>query len=103
MAPRSRLTPDAQDDLTEAVRWIWTDSPRAARRLRQAIAGLAQHLGDHPMAGTRRPELASDPYRFAVVRGFHYVVVYNASTRPPTIVRIVHGARDLPEVLKDLQ
>jgi len=30
-------------------------------------------------------------------------VVYDAGTRPPTIVRVVHGARDLPEVLRDLQ
>jgi toxin ParE1/3/4 len=59
-------------------------------------------LGDHPTVGTRRPELAPDPVRFAVVRGFPYIVVYDASTRPPTIVRIVHGARDLPEVLRDL-
>jgi toxin ParE1/3/4 len=55
------------------------------------------------MAGTRRPELAPDPYRFAVVRGFPYIVAYNASTSPPSILRIVHGARDLPEVLSDLQ
>jgi toxin ParE1/3/4 len=54
------------------------------------------------MAGTRRPELATDPYRFAVVRGFPYIAVYDASARPPNIVRIVHGARDLPEVLRDL-
>jgi len=29
-------------------------------------------------------------------------LVYNASTRPPTIVRGIHGARDWPEVLRDL-
>jgi toxin ParE1/3/4 len=83
------------------VRWIWADSPSAARRLREAVSDLTRHLGDHPMAGTRRPELAGDPYRFAVVRGFPYLV-YDASARPPNIVRIVHGARDLPEVLRDL-
>ena len=71
--------------------------------MRQAVRSLARHLGDHPMVGTRRPELALDPYRFAVVQGFPYIVVYDASTRPPTIVRIIHGARDLPEVLRDLQ
>jgi len=37
-----------------------------------------------------------------VVRGFPYLVVSNPERRPPSIVRIVHGARDLPEVLKDL-
>jgi toxin ParE1/3/4 len=89
--------------LTEILRWIWADSRVGARRLRQAVAALTRHLGDHPMAGTRRPEMARDPYRFAVVRGFPYIVVYDASMRPPSIARIVHGARDLPEVLRDLQ
>ena len=83
--------------------WIWSDSPRAARRLRTAVSALTRHLGDHPFVGARRPELADDPYRFTVVRGFPYVVVYNASRRPPLIMRILHGARDLPEVLGDLQ
>jgi toxin ParE1/3/4 len=71
--------------------------------LRQAIATLARHLGEHPQIGTLRPELADDPYRFAVVRGFPYLVVYNSSLRPPRIMRILHGARDLPEVLRDFR
>lgn len=89
--------------MAEALSWIWSDSPHAARRLRQAIFALTRHLGDHPLVGTRRPELADDPYRFTVVRGFPYVVVYDASTQPPLIMRILHGARDLPEVLSDLR
>ena len=89
--------------MTEILRWIWADSRVGARRLRQAVAALTRHLGDYPMAGTRRLELAPDPDRFTVVRGFPYIVVYDASTRPPSIVRIIHGARDLPEVLRDLQ
>jgi toxin ParE1/3/4 len=84
------------------VSWIWSDSPRAARRLRQAVSALTRHLGDHPMVGTRRPDLADEPYLFTVVRGFPCVVVYNSSTRPPLIMRILHGARDLPDVLRDL-
>jgi toxin ParE1/3/4 len=78
------------------------DSRVGARRLRRAVAALTRHLGDHPLAGTRRAELAPDPYRFAVVRGFPYIAVYDPSTRAPSIVRIVHGARDLPELLRDL-
>jgi toxin ParE1/3/4 len=100
---RARLSLDAQADLQDAIDWIWRDSPQAARRLRQAISTLTDHIGDHPLVGTRRPELASDPYRFVVVRGFPYIAVYDASRRPPLIMRVIHGARDLPEVLRDLQ
>ncbi len=80
--------------------WIANDSRAAARRLRDAVTALTQHLGDYPLVGTRRPELAGDPYRFAVIRGFPYIVVYNSARRPPVIMRVLHGARDLPEVLK---
>jgi len=34
--------------------------------------------------------------------GFPYVIVYDAGRRPPAIVRILHGARDLPEILRGL-
>jgi len=34
--------------------------------------------------------------------GFPYVVVHNAARNSPLIVRILHGARDLPEALKEL-
>jgi toxin ParE1/3/4 len=90
-------------DLSDASRWIAADRPSAARRFRQAVATLARHLCDHAQVGTRRPELADDPYRFAVVRGFPYLVVYNSSLTPPRIMRVLHGARDLPEVLRDLR
>jgi toxin ParE1/3/4 len=34
--------------------------------------------------------------------GFPYVIVYTAARNPPLIVRILHGARDLPEILRGL-
>lgn len=48
------------------------------------------------MVGYVRPELARHPYRFCVVRGFPYVVAYDPTPTRPVIVRVVHGARDLP-------
>ncbi len=102
MSARALLTPRAEQEIAEAVGWIAADSPSAARALRDAIMVLAQRIADHPQIGVSRSELAPDPYRFVVVRGFPYLVVYNAARRPPVITRVVHGARDLPELLKDL-
>jgi plasmid stabilization system protein ParE len=31
------------------------------------------------------------------------LIAYNAENRPPRIVRIVHGARDLPRALRTLR
>ena len=45
-------------------------------------------------------DLAGEPYRFLALTGFSYVIVYNADRTPPLILRILHGARDLPELLR---
>ena len=70
--------------------------------MRDAVEHAAERIGEHPAIGVLRPELADEPHRFLTLAGFPYLIVYNAVRRPPLIVRILHGARDLPEVLKDL-
>jgi toxin ParE1/3/4 len=98
----AELSPRARREVLDAARWIAKDSPGAARALWRAVRRAAELIGKHPEAGTVRPELADDPYRFLPVRGFPYVIVYRSDRRPPLIARIVHGARDLPELLGDL-
>lgn len=96
------LSPQARRDLLDAVRWIARDNPAAARALRDGVARAAERIGEHIHAGSLRPDLADEPYRFVTLTGFPYVIVYNSERRPPLIVRILHGARDLPEVLRDV-
>ncbi len=96
------LAPRARRDLLAAVRWIAKDNPAAARALRDAIAKAAERIGEFPQGGSSRPELADAPYRFTLLTGFPYILVYNADRNPPLIVRILHGARDLPDALRDL-
>ncbi|WP_316975760.1 type II toxin-antitoxin system RelE/ParE family toxin [Shumkonia mesophila] len=95
------LSPQARRDLLDAIRWIAKDNPAAARALRDGVATAATRIGKHGHIGSLRPELADEPYRFVTLTGFNYVIVYNAERRPPLIVRILHGARDLPEVLRE--
>ena len=94
------LSPAARRDLLAAVRWIAKDNPAAARALRDAVGRAADHIGTHIHLGILRPELTTERYRFVTLTGFPYVIVYNADRRPPLIVRILHGARDLPEVMR---
>jgi len=63
---------------------------------------LAQRLGEFPMMGLERPEIVGSPYRFVSVQGFWHLVVSDAKQSPPLIMRIVHGAQDLPAALHDL-
>lgn len=96
------LSPAARRDLLAAIRWIARDNPTAARALRDTIARTAQRIGAHNLVGTLRPDLADQPYRFVNLTGFPYIVVYNSERQPPLIVRILHGARELPTALGDL-
>jgi plasmid stabilization system protein ParE len=102
MPSRARLTARARREAHEAAAWIAENNRSAARALLRSVDALLILIGEHPLVGTVRPELAPSPYRFSVVRGFPYLMVYDPTSRPPTVVRIVHGARDLPDVLKDL-
>ena len=98
---RAALSPAAERDILEIVEWIAAENPVAARGFRVALDKLAANIGEHPRIGTSRPHLASPPIRFLPIRGFPHVVVYTPDRNPPLIVRVLHGARDLPEVLRE--
>ena len=66
-----------------------------------ALDKLATTIGEHPGTGALKPHLASPPIRFLPIRGFPHIVVYTPERKPPLIVRVLHGARDLPETLRE--
>jgi toxin ParE1/3/4 len=74
----------------------------AAQRLRDAVALAARRIGERPLLGRHEPSLADARYRFWSVAGFPYLIVYRPDLSPPSIVRFVHTARDLPKALADL-
>jgi len=92
----------ARADLREAVAWIARDNQAAARGLRDAAVRAAQRIGANPFIGATRPRLGADRFRFLLLVGTSYVVVYMAETDPPRILRVLHTARDLPRVLAGL-
>jgi toxin ParE1/3/4 len=96
------LSPAARRDLSAAIQWIAYDNPTAARALRASVVKAATNIGTYPHFGVSRPDLADAPYRFVMMTAFPYVIVYNADRQPPLIVRVLHGARDLPELLREL-
>ena len=98
---RAVLSPAAERDILEIIAWIAAENPVAARGFRVALDTLAATIGEHPRIGALKPYLASPPVRFLPIRGFPHVVVYTPEHNPPLIVRVLHGARDLPEVLQE--
>ena len=97
---RYELTPEAVSDLFEIWNFISQDNPEAADRVEEAIFRSCDLLADSPHAGRVRKDLTSSSVRFWVVHPYSkYLIVYDGEKKPLQIIRILHGARDLPSVL----
>ena len=55
-----------------------------------------------PQLGHRRLELLPPQFRFWAVKGFDYLIVYNAEHPDRLVLRVVHMARDLVPLLAGL-
>jgi plasmid stabilization system protein ParE len=97
------FAPRARRELRDASVWIARDSQVTAHALVTEALRAAAMLARQPMLGRRRLDLLPEPYRFWSLRGFPYLLVYNASASPPRILRVLHMARDLRTLLDDLE
>ncbi|NGZ28490.1 MAG: type II toxin-antitoxin system RelE/ParE family toxin [Magnetococcales bacterium] len=95
------FTGRARRDILMATQWMAKDNPLVAQALREAIKQAAILLGNYPLSGRERPDLVNGSYRFLAITGFSYVLVYDSLPRPPIVVRVIHGARDLPALMDD--
>jgi len=95
-----QLTPQATEDL-DAIWWfIAADSREAAGRVEMEIVATCRRLAKHPLMGTKRRDITPLPLRFWTVTRFpNYVIVYRPETVPLQVVAVLHGKRDLKEVL----
>jgi plasmid stabilization system protein ParE len=96
------LTPQATEDL-DAIWWFIAQGNRdAADRVETEIVTTCRRLAKRPMIGTKRRDIASLPVRFWTVTKFpNYVIVYRPETAPLQVVAVIHGRRDLKEVLEN--
>ncbi len=96
------FAPRARRGLRNASVWIGRENPVAANALISEALRVANLLAKQPMLGRQRPGLLPEPYRFWSLRGFPYLLVYNAAASPPQILRVLHTARGLAPVLADM-
>lgn len=98
------FAPQAAADLDHAVSWLLDDvaAPGAAERLLTAVLDAGERLAIRPQLGRRRPELLPDPFRFWSLPRFGLLLVYDPTTSPATILRILNTAQDLGPLLADL-
>ena len=93
------LSPEAAQDIREIWFYIAQKNLRAARRVRLLLLEACQAVANHPGIGHHREDLTDKAVLFWPVGA--YLIVYSSASRPVAIVRVLHGARDIPNVLKD--
>lgn len=93
--------PAARADLGDAIDFLASKSPQAARRFVEAAYETLEFLALFPRSGTLyeplTPRLAG--VRWFPVRGFETWLVFYRVTDRVRIERVLYGTRDIPAVL----
>jgi toxin ParE1/3/4 len=90
-----QLSPQAGRDLEEIEEYISQDNPDAASQLILAIREKCVILSEQPGIGRNRSDLSPN------LRGFpvgNYIIFYRPASQGIEIIRVLHGARDIPEL-----
>jgi len=87
------VTPAARQDLLEIWNYIAEDSIDSADRVLARLYDSFTRLAQAPGIGHHRVDLADTRHRFWSV--YSYVIGYRSDTKPPQIIAVVHGARQL--------
>jgi toxin ParE1/3/4 len=90
---RLTITESARADLQEIRAYIAKDNPAAALRVVERLRTQARKLAQTPGIGRRREDLRPDLFSFPVGR---HVLFYRPQAGGIVLVRVLHGARDLP-------
>ncbi len=97
------FNPVAVTDLDDITGYIAQDSLVAANEVRQDVLSTAERLGQHPAIGIR-PRFSAQ--RFAGIRFLPadhfptYLLFYHELEDEIEVLRILHGARNLPSLFE---
>jgi toxin ParE1/3/4 len=94
----------AMEDIADIASYIAADSPQAAQAFREALEHACALLADMPDVGISRsfgnPKLA-DVRLWPLKRFEKYLLLYRAYGDTVDVIRVVHGARDLPALFSE--
>jgi plasmid stabilization system protein ParE len=94
------FTEEAEHQFLDIIDDIAAESEDAAVRVRQALHDAASRLAEMPEIGHTREDLTQRPVKFWSV--FSYLLVYDPESKPLTIIAVLHGARDVERLLKNI-
>jgi toxin ParE1/3/4 len=101
--PSVRKTPRALRDLAELSQFIARDDVDVALRFLDAADEACEKLAAMPGMGTVRgfTNPAFSAVRFWPVKGFtNYLIFYEPTERGITLLRVLHGARDIDAIFE---
>jgi len=94
------LTAAAARDLDDIFQYMLEHGgATAALRVHERLYEGFTKVGTSPTVGHVRDDLADEALRVWVV--FSYLIIYRSGTRPIQILRVIHGARDLPRAIDE--
>ncbi len=88
---RARIAAPCQNHITDLWEYVASDSPQAARRVREEIPDAIRRLVPFPHQGHRRSDLTSGPLR--VIRVRDYLIAYAPDESPLWVIAVMHGRR----------
>lgn len=92
------LTEPARRDLDQIKSFLLDKAgPTITRRVVKDIRAALKLLGKQPGVGHVREDLTGRPVKFWPV--YSYLIVYDPETEPIQILRVLHGMRDVEEIL----
>jgi len=94
---RYELSPEAVQDIAEALIYLDAESPDLADKLQADFIVAFEHLTAWPDTGHSRSDLTSQPVRFW--KSGRYLIVYRVANQTVQIVAILHASRDVPQIL----
>lgn len=94
-----RLTPAAVQDLESIYEYSARRNLSAAGRLLEQFVTAFRQLAEQPGRGHLRDDLTHEPVRFWRVGA--YLVIYRPDTEPLTVLRVIHGSRDVAQLLAE--
>ena len=95
---RLRLSPLVPADLEEIVDYIAQNSPRHAARVLRLLRARMKEIAKQPQIYRLRPEIGAET-RLATVG--NYVILFRIRQNVIRIERILHGSRDLIDILEE--
>lgn len=90
------IMPSAKKDLNEITDYIDVDNTAAASTWFEEVLAKFEMLAQFPLIGRERPEIRANFRSFPFNK---YLILYRVRRKSVDIIRVIHGARNLKNLL----